>query len=93
MEGQDTFKGKEDTVYPKLLARLSTLLTLLTGTNFDLFKLIFKSETVSKHKNKALRWLRFLGLPHQMARRQPQLEAGKYEAYQCSYTAPIYSGK
>jgi hypothetical protein len=49
------FIGKEDTVQPRILAKPSTLLTLPTGTNFDLLRLIFKLETTSKHKNKAHR--------------------------------------
>jgi Leucine-rich repeat (LRR) protein len=45
------FVGNEETLQPKIQAKPSTLLTLPTGTNFDLSKLIFKPE-IAKHKNK-----------------------------------------
>lgn len=47
------FIGKEDTLHPKMLARLSMLETLPTGTNFDLVKYVFKLEA-AKHKKMAL---------------------------------------
>jgi hypothetical protein len=46
------FIGKDDTVQPKILAKPSMLLIKLTGTNYDLAKLIFKPKTTSKRKNK-----------------------------------------
>jgi hypothetical protein len=46
------FKVKEETLQPMILARPSTLLTLLTRTNLDVAMLILKLDTASKHKNK-----------------------------------------
>jgi len=46
------FIGKEETMQPKMRTKPSTLLTLPILTGFDLARLIFKSKTTSKHKNK-----------------------------------------
>jgi len=45
------FKGNEETLKSKMLAKPSTLSTQPTGAKIDLAKLIFKPETASKHKN------------------------------------------
>jgi hypothetical protein len=50
-ERPNYFIGKEDTLQPKMLAIPSTLMTLPTGTNSDLARLILKPESPSKHKN------------------------------------------
>jgi hypothetical protein len=49
------FKGKEESPQPKILARPLKSLTLPIGSSSDLAKIIFKLDTTSKHKNKALR--------------------------------------
>jgi hypothetical protein len=56
------FKGREETVQPKMLAKPSTLLTLPMGTNSDLARLILSPEIALKHRNKQCklqRWSRF----------------------------------
>jgi hypothetical protein len=47
------FKGKEETPHPKILAKPSTLMTFLIGTNSNYARLIFKPKTTLKRKNKA----------------------------------------
>jgi hypothetical protein len=62
------FIGKGDAVHPRILARPSTLLTLPTGTNSDLMRLIFNLETASKHKNKAHNKRRCFGFASQKSK-------------------------
>jgi hypothetical protein len=46
------FKGREETLHPKMPAKSSIITTSPTGTKIDLAKLIFKLETASKKKKK-----------------------------------------
>jgi hypothetical protein len=75
------FIGKGDTVQPRILVRLSTLLTLPTGTNSYLLRLIFKTET-SKHKKKACKKHRCFGFPCKKAGYHPPTKNGKYDPLQ-----------
>jgi hypothetical protein len=61
------FIGKGDTVQPRILVRLSTLLTLPTGTNSYLLRLIFKTET-SKHKKEGMQKAQMFGVSLQKSR-------------------------
>jgi hypothetical protein len=73
------FIGKEEILQPKILAKPSILLTIPTGTNYDLAKLIFKPETATKHKKN-------IPSPHKEARQQPPLTVAEISMPKASIT-------
>jgi hypothetical protein len=54
------FKGREETLQPKIPAKSSILTTLPTGTSTDLARLIFKPETASKKKKNNLKKMKMM---------------------------------
>jgi hypothetical protein len=61
-------------------------MTLTTGANSDIAKLIFKIETTSKHKNKQQKDESDLGQPYKRLKYHPQTTDERYQSYHPIHT-------